>query len=110
MMDNSFENRIYKDLRKISACYTLLVYDLKFTTPCWSVTSSLLHVSQGRPQDLAGGGPRNFFSRFGNLHVMKRHAAHDEAMRFGRGVRGHAPPRNFFEWCVLVYILIKFCL
>ena len=26
-----------------------------------------------------------------------RHAAHGEAMRFGRGVRGHAPPRKFFK-------------
>ena len=40
------------------------------------------------------GGPRIFFFRFGNLHVANRHAAHGEAMRFARGVRG--PPRNFF--------------
>ena len=53
--------------------------------------------TQGRPQDLAGGGPRNFFFRFGNLHVAKRHAAHGEGMRFARGVRGHAPLRNFFK-------------
>ena len=52
---------------------------------------------QGRPQDLGGGGPRNFFFRFGNLHVAKRHAAHGEAMRIARGVRGHAPPRKFFK-------------
>ena len=42
---------------------------------------------QGRPQDLGGGGPRIFFLRFGNLHVAN--AAHGEAMRFARGVRGH---------------------
>ena len=54
-----------------------------------------------------GGGPRIFFFRFGNLHVAKRHAEHGEAMRFARGVRGHAPPRNFFKivqfgafWCI----------
>ena len=52
---------------------------------------------QGRPQDLGGGGPRNFFFRFGNLHVAKRHAVHGEAMRISRGVRGHAPPRKFFK-------------
>ena len=52
---------------------------------------------QGRSQDLAGGGPRIFFFRFGNLHVAKRHVAHGEAMRFVRGVRGHAPPRKFFK-------------
>ena len=44
-----------------------------------------------------GGEPRNFFFRFGNLHVAKRHAAHGEAMRIARGVRGHAPPRKFFK-------------
>ena len=56
-----------------------------------------MNVMQGRPQDLAGGGPRIFFSRFGNLHVAKRHAAHGEAMRFARGVRGHAPSRKNFK-------------
>ena len=62
---------------------------------------------QGRPQDLGGGGAKNFFLRFGNLHVAKRHAAHGEAMRFARGVRGHAPPRKFLKmvqfgafWCI----------
>ena len=30
---------------------------------------------KGRPQDLGGGGPRIIFSRFGDLHVAKRHAA-----------------------------------
>ena len=63
---------------------------------------------QGRPQDLAGGGARIFFFRFGNLHVAKRHAVHGQAMRFARGVRGHAPPRIFvFKmvqfgafWCI----------
>ena len=62
---------------------------------------------QGRPQDLAGG-PRNFFFRFGKLHVAKRHAAHGEAMRFARGVRGHAPPRNFLKWCNLVRFGVYF--
>ena len=53
---------------------------------------------QGRPQDVEWGGPKlNFFFRFGNLHVAKRHAAHGEAMRFAREVRGHAPPRKFFK-------------
>ena len=28
------------------AWYTLLVDDLEFTTPCWSATSSLLHLNQ----------------------------------------------------------------
>ena len=44
-----------------------------------------------------GGGQEIFFFRFGNLHVAQRHAAHGEAMRIARGVRGHAPPRKFFK-------------
>ena len=42
------------------------------------------------------GGQEIIYFRFGNLHVAKRHAAHGEAMRFVRGIRGHAPLRNFF--------------
>ena len=53
-------------------------------------------IRQGRPQDL-GGGAKKFFFTFGNLHVVKRHAAHGEAMRIARGVRGHAPPRKLFK-------------
>ena len=44
-----------------------------------------------------GGGQEFFFSDLGILHVAKRHAAHGEAMRIARGVRGHAPPRKFFK-------------
>ena len=46
---------------------------------------------QGRPQDLGGGGKNILFA------CRERHAAHGEAMRNARGVRGHAPPRNFFK-------------
>ena len=55
-------------------------------------------------------GGQDFFS---DLEICmsrsdtSRHAAHGEAMRFARGVRGHAPPRNLFKmvqfdafWCV----------
>ena len=66
-MHSSYENTIYKDL------------------------------SAGASQDLGGGGQEFFFFRFGNLHVAKQHAAHGEAMRIARGVRGHAPPRKFFK-------------
>ena len=52
---------------------------------------------RGVPRIWEGGGPRIFFFRFGNFHVAKRHAAHGEAMRIARGVRGHAPPRKFFK-------------
>ena len=64
---------------------------------------------QGRPQDLAGGGARIFFFRFGNLHVAKRHAAHGEAIRFARGVWGHAPPpRKFFKMVNLMRFGVYF--
>ena len=52
------------------------------------MTLSLQLMTQGRPQDLGGGGAKNFFFRFGEF---------GEAMRIARGVRGHAPPRNFFK-------------
>ena len=55
-----------------------------------------VRLCRGVPRIWEGGGAKNFFFRFGNLHVAKRHAAHGEAMRIARGVRGHAPPRNFF--------------
>ena len=62
------------------------------------LTIQLSICIQGRSQDLGGGGAKNFFVfRFGNLHVAMRHAAHGEAMRIARGVRGHAPPRKFFK-------------
>ena len=53
-------------------------------------------MSQGRPQDLGGGRAKNFFFRFGNLHVAKRHAAHGKAMRIVRGGSGACPPREIF--------------
>ena len=61
--------------------------------------SSMIYMPpkpRGVPRIWEGGGPTNFFFRFGNLHVAKRHAAHGEAMRIARGVWGHAPPRKFF--------------
>ena len=36
---------------KFLAYHTFLVCDLDFTTPCWSATSSLLHLNQ-----FSGGG------------------------------------------------------
>ena len=56
----------------------------------------MLIDNRGVPRIWQGGG-KNFFFRFGNLHVAKRHAAHGEAMRFARGVRGYGPPRKFFK-------------
>ena len=63
---------------------------------------------RGVPRISQGGGGKNFFFRFGNLHVAKRHAAHGEAIRYARGVRGHAPPRIFLKWCNLVRFGVYF--
>ena len=60
-------------------------------------------VYQGRPQDLGGGGQEFFFSDLGI-----RHAAHGEAMRIARGVRGHAPRENFLKQCNLVRFRVYF--
>ena len=43
---------LWKISRQFLAWYTLLVDDLEFTTPCWSATSSLLHLNHFR----GGGG------------------------------------------------------
>ena len=72
---------------------------------CWRKHSGIVYDImrknkanyRGVPRIWEGGGQEIFFFRFGNLHVAKRHAAHGEAMRIARGVRGHAPPRKFFK-------------
>ena len=61
----------------------------------WCIFLKNNNIFQGRPQDLAGGGPRIFFFRFVNLHVAKRHAAHGKAMRFASGFGGMPPRENF---------------
>ena len=62
---------------------------------------------QGRPQDLAGGGPRIFFSRFGNLHVaMSLRMAKPCALLGGFG--GMPPRENFLKWCNLVRFGVYF--
>ena len=81
----------------ISKQFDALRNDLRETNSSIQNIDAKFDALQGRPQDLGGGGPRIYFFRFGNLHVAKRHAAHGEAMRIARGVRGHAPPRNFFK-------------
>ena len=66
-------------------------------------------MSQGRPQDLGGGRAKNFFFRFGNLHVAKRHAAHGEAMRIVSGGSGACPPeKNFLKRCNWVRFRVYF--
>ena len=42
-----------------------------------------------------------FFFGGGACNAWRSHA-------FARGVRGHAAPKNFFEWCVLEHIFIIF--
>ena len=61
--------------------YYFLEFKLKHTSRCFSYSGTL----QGRPQELGGGGAKFFFQIW------------EFAMRIARGVRGHAPPRNFFK-------------
>ena len=58
-----------------------------------SSSSLMILDSTGASPGFGRGGAKNFFLRFGILHVAKRH----EAMRFVRGVRGHGPPRKFLK-------------
>ena len=45
-----------------------------------------------------GGGFKIFLEKWGYLHGEKRHAARGELSHaLARGVRGHAPPGNFFK-------------
>ena len=99
-------SKSFKLINKLLTSHTyLMLLQPAGTSPLWAdhiflimmYTTGRRQALQGRPQDLGGGGPRIFFFRFGNLHVVKRHAAHGEAMRIARGVRGHAPPRKFFK-------------
>ena len=73
----------------------------------WRFATRLLGGS-GASSGFGRGGPIMIFFRFGNLHVAKRHAAHGEAMRIARGVRGHAPPRKFLKRCNLVHFRVYF--
>ena len=54
------------------------------------------------------GGAKNFFLRFGNLHVAKRHAAHGKAMRIARGFGGMLTRENFLKRCNLVRFRVYF--
>ena len=60
----------------------------------------IFYLTRGVPR-IWEGGAKNFFLRFGNLHVAKRCAL---LVGFG----GMLPRENFLKWCVLVYIWIRF--
>ena len=51
---------------------------------------------------------QEFFFRFVNLHVANRQAAHGEAMRIARGVRGYALLKFFLKRCNLVRFRVYF--
>ena len=92
-------------------CIITLLYIQIYTTQVYPHSLYLNHnpplYSRGVPR-IWMGGAKNFFFRFGNLHVAKRHAAHGEAMRIARGVRGHAPRENFLKRCNLVRFRVYF--
>ena len=64
-------------------------------------------IVRGVPRIWEGGG-QEFFFRFGNLHVAKRHAAHGEAMRIARGFGGMLPREIFLKRCNLVRFRVYF--
>ena len=77
--------------------------------------NSKIRLIPGASPGFGRGGQEIFFSDLEYLHVAKRYAAHGEAMRLARGVRGMPSRETFFKWCdselcVLVYIWIRFCL
>ena len=46
MLNKFLSSDIVKSFKNILVYYTLLVYDLAFSAPCWSAISSLLHLNQ----------------------------------------------------------------
>ena len=57
------------------------------------------YLYRGVPRIWEGGG-QEFFFRFANLHVAKRHAAHGEAMRIARGFGGMLPREIFLNGAI----------
>ena len=51
-------------------------------------------MGQGRSQDLRGGRAKNFFFQIWKCACREATCC---AMRFARGVRGHAPPQKIFK-------------
>ena len=84
-MSQKLKNEIFVDLNRaghdksvekknsvLAQMFTKLwsIYELHI----YIIIIIILNIIQGRPQDLGGGGAKNIFFRFGNLHVAKRHA------------------------------------
>ena len=78
-------------------------------SPCQILATPLLHLkmscstnnTQGRPQDLGGGGPRNYFFQIWEF-------ASSEAMRILGGFGGMLPRENFLKRCNLVRFRVYF--
>ena len=75
---------------------------------CICTINKIISITSGASPGFGSGGAKNFFFGFGNLHVAKRHAAHGEAMRIARGVRGMLPRENFLKRCNLVRFRVYF--
>ena len=57
-----------------------------------------IYIYTGASPGFGRGGPRIFFFQIWEFACREAtYAAHGEAMRNARGVRGHAPPRKFFK-------------
>ena len=77
-----------------------VVLILLYTT-CKFVIQCICVMSQGRSQDLGGGGQEFFFVRFGNLHVAK------PCVLLG-GFGDMFLREIFFKWCNLVRFGVYF--
>ena len=69
--------------------------------------TTVIHTSGASPG--FGGGAKNVF--FSDLDICM---SRSDMLRMAKGGSGACSPENFFLncaiWCVLVYILIRFCL
>ena len=71
--------------------------------------STILYtIISGASPGFGRGGAKNFFFKFGNLHVAKRHAAHGEACALLGGFGGMLPRENFLKRCNLVRFRVYF--
>ena len=63
---------------------------------------------QGRPQDLGGGGPRNFFSDSGICMSRNNMLRMAKPCAMLGGFGGMLPRENFLKWCNLVRFRVHF--
>ena len=70
--------------------------------------SKMLLSNQGRPQDLAGGGPRIYFSDLKICMSRSDKLRMTKPCVFLGGFGGMPPRENFLKWCNLVRFGVYF--